>query len=189
MPRYPKLTIGLPEWVAALMATMPAAITTNEEQMDLAIRLARESTERGGGPFGAVVVEQDGGRIVAPGVNLVVPLRSSLAHAEIVAISIAQQLAGTYDLDAPGLPALQLVTSTEPCAMCLGAIPWSGVSSVVCGATAHDAEGIGFDEGAKPSDWPATLARRGIAVVRGVRREQAAAVLAEYARRGGRIYN
>jgi tRNA(Arg) A34 adenosine deaminase TadA len=150
--------------------------------MRLAVSLARENVGHGGGPFGAVIVEAESGRVVAPGVNLVVPLNSSLAHA-------AQQLAGTYDLGAPGLPPLQLVTSTEPCAMCLGAIPWSGIRSLVCGACGEDAERIGFHEGDKPDGWPEALARRGISVHRGICPEEAAGVLADYESAGGRIYN
>jgi tRNA(Arg) A34 adenosine deaminase TadA len=186
---YPRLVISLPEWVPAFMAASPASLATLEERMRLAISLARENVNHGGGPFGAILVETEGGRVVAPGVNLVVPLSCSLAHAEIVAIAIAQQMAGSYDLGAPGLPALQLVTSTEPCAMCLGAIPWSGIRSLVCGAGGEDAERIGFDEGDKPERWPETLAGRGISVLRGICGEEAAGVLAHYARSGGPIYN
>ncbi len=186
---YPSLVIALPDWVAVFMAAAPAALATPEDRMRLAISLARENVNRGGGPFGAVLVELDSGNVVAPGVNLVVPLSCSLAHAEMVAISIAQQQAGSYDLGAPGLPALQLVTSTEPCAMCLGAIPWSGIKSLACGACGEDANRIGFDEGDKPDNWPETLARRAISVSRCICREEAAGVLADYARAGGLIYN
>jgi tRNA(Arg) A34 adenosine deaminase TadA len=186
---YPKLTIALPEWVPAVVAATPPTLATPEARMGLAISLARENVNHGGGPFGAVLVEAEGGKVVAPGVNLVVPLSCSLAHAEMVAIAIAQQLAGSYDLGAPGLPALQLVTSTEPCAMCLGAIPWSGIRSLVCGANGEDAEWIGFDEGDKPEGWPEALAGRGISVLRGICREEAARVLADYASDGGPIYN
>ena len=186
---YPKLTIALPEWVTAVVAAAPPALAAPEARMGLAIALARENMSHGGGPFGAVVVEERSGRVVAAGVNLVVPLSCSLAHAEMVAIAIAQQLAGSHDLGAPGLPALQLVASTEPCAMCLGAIPWSGIRSLVCGAGGEEAERIGFDEGHKPEDWPEALAGRGISVLRGICREEAARVLADYARAGGPIYN
>ena len=186
---YPTLTIALPEWVHDLVAVAHAPLKTPKARMGLAIALARENVARGGGPFGAVLVEEKSGRVVAPGVNLVVPLSCSLAHAEMVAIAIAQQLAGNYDLGAQGLPAAQLVTSTEPCAMCLGAIPWSGITSLVCGADADAAERIGFDEGDKPEDWPQTLERRGISVLRGVCSVEAEEVLTGYAGRGGPIYN
>jgi tRNA(Arg) A34 adenosine deaminase TadA len=186
---YPKLVIALPEWVRGFMAAAPASLATPEERMRLAISLARENVNHGGGPFGAVLVEAEGDKVVAPGVNLVVPLSCSLAHAEMVALSIAQQLAGSHDLGAHGLPPLQLVTSTEPCAMCLGAIPWSGIRSLVCGAGGEAAERIGFDEGDKPDGWPEALASRGISVLRGICGEEAARVLADYGRNGGPIYN
>lgn len=186
---YPRLVISLPEWVPALMAAAPAFLATPDERMRLAISLARENVSHGGGPFGAVLVETESGRVIAPGMNLVVPLSCSLAHAEMVAISIAQQLARSYDLGASGLRSLQLVTSTEPCAMCLGAIPWSGIRSLVCGAGGEVAERIGFDEGDKPDGWPEALAGRGISVLRGICSEEAAEVLTDYARNGGPRYN
>jgi tRNA(Arg) A34 adenosine deaminase TadA len=102
---------------------------------------------------------------------------------------IAQRVMGTNDLGAGGIPACELVTSTEPCAMCLGAVPWSGVRRVVCGARGDDACAIGLDEGAKPDDWPGELARRGIEVVRDVLRDEARAVLRHYGESGGVLYN
>ena len=122
--------------------------------MRLAIDLARENASHGGGPFGAILVEAESGRVVAPGVNLVVPLNCSMAHAEMVAISIAQQLERSHDLGASGLPALQLVTSTEPCAMCLGAIPWSGITSLVCGAGGDVPSGSASTRATSPNDGP-----------------------------------
>jgi tRNA(Arg) A34 adenosine deaminase TadA len=72
--------------------------------------------------------------------------------------------------------------------MCFGAIPWSGVRRLSCGARAADAEAIGFDEGAKPRDWVGELARRGIEVVRDVGRKEAVAVLRAYSDAGAEIY-
>lgn len=156
--------------------------------MELAIALAAENAARGsGGPFGAAVFERRSGRLVAVGVNRVVASGLSSAHAEMLALSLAQRARGSFDL-ASGA-ALELVTSSEPCAMCFGAIPWSGVASLVCGARAADAAAIGFDEGPKPRDWAAALERRGIAVVRDVRRAGAIAVLRAYQAAGRPIYN
>jgi len=73
--------------------------------------------------------------------------------------------------------------------MCFGAIPWSGVTSIVCGAHQADAEAAGFDEGEKPHDWARALQRRGIEVTLDVMRQQAARVLLDYARDAGTIYN
>jgi len=158
--------------------------------MQLVLKLAQLNIEQEtGGPFGAGIFESKSGRLISVGVNLVESANCSVAHAEMVAIAIAQRVIGSYDLSSGKGEAYQLVTSTEPCAMCLGAIPWSGVRSVVCGARDEDARSIGFDEGIKPPKWAKSLDSRGISVFRDVLREQAKAVLLEYGRRGGLIYN
>jgi tRNA(Arg) A34 adenosine deaminase TadA len=112
-----------------------------------------------GGPFGAAVFEEQSGRLLATGVNLVVAAGCSLLHAEVVALLLAQQRLGRFDLGGEGLPVCELVTSAEPCAMCFGAVLWSGVKSLVCAARREDVERLGFDEGPKPVDWPAELER------------------------------
>ena len=117
---------------------------------------------------------------------MVVPNSFAAAHAEIVAIGIAGKVLGNFtfaDRDT------EIVASTEPCAMCLGAIPWSGVRRLVCSARDEDAATIGFEEGDKPTDWREKLERRGIEVVRDVNREAGAAVLVDYVHAGGVIYN
>src|SRR5919112_599538 len=100
---------------------------------------------------------------------------------------IAQQVIGHFDLGGPGRPPYELVASTEPCIQCFGALTWSGVRRLACGARDEDAREIGFDEGPKMEDWVSALERRGISVVRDVCREQAAAVLGAYAEGGGKI--
>lgn len=182
--------MDLPSWLDPFHDRRGQVWETTAERMQLAIDLSRLNTRhRTGGPFGAAVFEVPSGRLVSIGVNLVVWARCSVAHAEVVALLFAQQALGRHDLGGPGgAPPCQLVTSCEPCAMCLGAIPWSGVRSVVCGALGEDAESIGFDEGVKPSDWAASLESRGIEVIKGVLRDQAKAVLLEYQQGGGVIY-
>lgn len=87
------------------------------------------------------------------------------------------------------MPVHDLVTSCEPCAMCFGAVPWSGVRGLVCGARDEDARAIGFDEGPKLESWVRALEQRGIEVVRDVHRVVARRVLEDYAIAGGPIYN
>jgi tRNA(Arg) A34 adenosine deaminase TadA len=142
-----------------------------------------------GGPFGAGIFDLERHALLAPGVNMVVPARCSVLHAEIVATIVAQQIADHFDLGAEGLPAYELVTSTEPCAMCMGSVVWSGVRRLVCGARDEDARSVGFDEGPKRRDWMAELQARGIQVVRDVCRAEAVDVLQSYAQDGGMIYN
>lgn len=188
--RLPEIQLRLPDWVDAFFQGRNAVFTTLEDRMGLAVELAGWNVERQtGGPFGAAVFERQSGRLISVGVNLVERQNCSAAHAEIVALSIAQHSLQTYDLGGPGLCPHELVTSTEPCAMCLGAIPWSGVQRLVCGARDEDARAIGFDEGHKPADWVAALEQRGITVVRDVLRQKARAVLESYRQTGGPIYN
>jgi tRNA(Arg) A34 adenosine deaminase TadA len=158
--------------------------------MRLAIALGKLNVEHGtGGPFGAGVFEQKSGKLIAPGVNMVIPANCSIAHAEIVSVSIAQKILGSYDLSSEGMPSYELVTSAAPCAMCLGAIPWSGIRRVICGARDEDTRSIGFDEGTKPTNWALSLEARGIAVVQDILREEARKVLSQYYEFGGIIYN
>jgi tRNA(Arg) A34 adenosine deaminase TadA len=161
-----------------------------EDRMRLAIQLSRENVEREtGGPFGAAVFELESGRLVSVGTNLVVADRNSMLHAEIVALMMAESRLDHYSLGAPGLPDHDLVTSCDPCAMCLGAVLWSGVTRIVTGADREDAKRIGFDEGPVKDDSYRYLEERGVRIVRGVLRAEAAAVLNSYHAREGEIYN
>jgi len=180
----------LPDWIKKTLRAKPACYPDIESRMHLAVDLARENViEKTGGPFGAAVFEQVTGRLISVGVNLVVYGQSSVLHAEMVAIILAEQSVGSYKLNAPELPYYDLATSVEPCAMCLGAIPWSGIRRVICGARQEDAEAIGFDEGAKPEHWIRKLHERKIEVVQDILRDKAIAVLHEYKDQGGIIYN
>ena len=184
------MALRLPAWVEESLAEEGRTYPTVEDRMRLVVGLAHENVRRRtGGPFGAAIFERETGRLLAPGVNLVVGSCCSVFHAEMVAIMIAQKIFGNFDLGEVSGPTYELVTSTEPCAMCLGATPWSGVRGLVCGARDEDASAVGFDEGSKPPEWVSALEERGITVARDVLREEAAGVLREYAATGGEIYN
>ncbi len=185
-----RIEISLPDWVSDYAGDGHVIIPDIDQRMDYVIEASRRNIDNEtGGPFAAAVFERDGGRLVSLGTNLVLSAGLSILHAEIIALTLAQLKTGSYDLGAPHLPRHELVSSAEPCAMCLGAVTWSGVVRLVTGAADADARGIGFDEGAKPGDWCGALEARGIEAVTGLRREQAAGVLSEYLRRGGHIYN
>ncbi len=186
---FASYTIMLPDWVDDIVSAGGAIYATVEERMELAITLAANNVRNDGGPFGAAIFEKDSGRLITPGINLVLQNNCSVVHAEIVAIILAQQKVENFDLGAEGLPDYELVTTTEPCAMCLGAIPWSGISSLVCGARDEDARSIGFDEGDKPENWSRKLLARTISVRRDILREKAKGVLQQYIDAGGIIYN
>jgi tRNA(Arg) A34 adenosine deaminase TadA len=158
--------------------------------MAFVIEAANMNVSRGtGGPFAAAIFEIDSGKPVSIGVNLVTIEGLSILHAEMVAFALAQKKLGTYNLGKNGLPGHELVTSIEPCAMCFGAILWSGVRRVVIGAPGSEARKIGFDEGPKTGKWRIELEKRGIATICGIEREAAARVLFNYLKKGGKIYN
>jgi tRNA(Arg) A34 adenosine deaminase TadA len=183
-------TLHLPDWLEELTARTGHPFPTLEERMRFVIELSRLNIrECTGGPFGAAVFHRDNGTLLACGVNLVLACKCSMLHAEVVALIQAQRTVDSHDMSAAGLPPYEMVTSTEPCAMCLGAVTWSGVRRLVCGARREDAEEIGFDEGEKPSAWRDALERRGIEVIQDICREEAVAVLREYRAAGGTIYN
>lgn len=188
-PPVHEARIHLPDWVSDTI-DFERSYGTDEERMAIAIELARQNVARAtGGPFGAAVFEAASGRLVSVGVNRVVPLNNSALHAEIVAMILAQARTGSYSLAVKGLPGHELFTSCEPCAMCLGAIQWSGVRRVVWAATREDAGKLHFDEGPVFRASYVYLTARGIRFAPGPLREEARAVLAEYGTGGGEIYN
>jgi len=187
--KLPELTIQLPEWVAAYIDQSSMMFSGIEDRMDFVIQLSKKNiVHQTGGPFGAAVFDSDG-HLIAPGINMVTTANCSILHAEMVAIALAQKVLGRYDISNGGKLDFDLFATTEPCAMCFGAIPWSGVRRLVCGARGEDAQAIGFDEGPKLKDWTAALSDRGIDVIRDVCRKKATAVLNDYVKYGGQIYN
>ncbi len=184
-----EICFQLPSWVADYIGNI-SVIGNLEERMLFVIEASRRNiTEKTGGPFAAAIFEKDSGALISLGVNLVSTQGLSILHAEMVAFAVAQKKLGTYDLGGAGMPDHELVTSTEPCAMCLGATPWAGVKCVITGAQDSDARKIGFDEGPKVANWKEELKIRGIEVISEIHRQEAASVLIEYSSSQGKIYN
>lgn len=186
--RSPRLQIELPAWVDGLV-DWQRRYSRVEDRMALVLEVGREQVrQRTGGPFTAAVFERDSGRLVAVGVNLAVPSHNCVLHAEIVALMMAGTQLHSHSLGAEGMPPHQLVSSCEPCAMCLGAVFWGGVASLVTGATKDDAEALGYDEGPV---FPASydyLERKGMVVIREVMRAEARELFTAYVAAGGEIY-
>jgi guanine deaminase len=113
---------------------------THERFLREAVRLARESVEAGGGPFGALVVKD--GEVVATGTNRVTVDLDPTAHAEIVAVRAACDALGSFQLDG-----CDVYTSSEPCPMCLGALYWARPRRVFFATPRDAAIAAGFDDG------------------------------------------
>ena len=186
-----KFEVNLPDWAIAENEKLPSHFATLEDRMAAVIRFAELNlTYDTGGPFAAGIFEKETGKCVIIGVNRVVPSGMSSAHAEIVTIALAQQILKTFDLGGPEMPAYQLVVNARPCAMCFGSIPWSGVRSVVVGASGPQVEKItGFDEGPIHPQWQQELRKRGIEIVEDVLHDQALKVFHRFHDTGQPIYN
>ena len=186
-----RFTLELPGWAAAELNALPPVLPTLAERMAAVLRFARLNVQaRTGGPFAAGVFERETGRWVVLGVNRVMDSGCSSAHAEIMALSLAQRRLGTYDLGGPGLPDHQLVVNWRPCAMCYGAVLWSGVRSLVIAGEGPELERLtGFDEGPVHPQWRDELTRRGIELQQDILREEALADFKAFSASRQFVYN
>jgi tRNA(Arg) A34 adenosine deaminase TadA len=100
-------------------------MTNHEIHLRRAIELAQLARDHGNHPFGALLVSQ-AGEVLLEAENTVVTEHDVTGHAETNLVRLASK-----GLSKGVLATATLYTSTEPCAMCSGAIYWSGISKVV----------------------------------------------------------
>ncbi|MFO7831257.1 MAG: nucleoside deaminase [Desulfuromonadaceae bacterium] len=187
-------SFSLPSWAQHIATgTDGRTFSSDVEKMGWVLELGHRNIQDGGGPFAAAIFNMDSGVLIAPGLNRVMPCNCSVLHAEICAIILAQQQLGRYtlapEIDEDTKGGYELITSTEPCAMCLGAVPWAGIKRLVCAARDEDARAVGFDEGDKPENWVEKLEQRGVQVQRDTCRPAAVDLLQDYLNINGEIYN
>jgi tRNA(Arg) A34 adenosine deaminase TadA len=184
--------LALPRWVVDVI-NVPRVYGDDNAKVMLAIELSRRNVSEGtGGPFGAVVFGPDD-RVVSVGVNCVLPLACSVAHAETMACMLAQRHLGRARLnrDADNRPVgpYSLAASAQPCCQCYGATVWAGIDRLLIGARTEDVVVLtDFDEGPLPADWVGELERRSIGVTRDLCRDEAREVLRAYSAAGGARY-
>ena len=186
-----EFTLSLPAWLVEALPGLPTVLSTLDERMTLVNALAARHYRKGnGGPFAAIVVDATTGALVSVGVNVVLSSGVAGAHAEVMALGLAQRATGTWDLGADPTRPLELVVNWRPCVMCYGATMWSGVRRlVVAGSGAELEELTGFDEGPMREDWAEQFEARGIAVVQDIGREEALQVFREYGAADVLVYN
>jgi tRNA(Arg) A34 adenosine deaminase TadA len=189
---YAQVHLTLPAWVHDAVDTS-RTYASDADKVALAVSLSRGNVEHAsGGPFGAAVFGPDD-RIVAVGVNRVLPHSCSVAHAEMMAYMLAQQRTQrariNRDADDRAVGPITLATSSQPCCQCYGATIWAGIDRLLIGARAEDVMALTpFDEGPLPADWIGELEKRGIAVTRDIERDAACDVLRMYGEDGGSRY-
>ncbi len=96
--------------------------------MGEALRQATKAYEAGEVPVGAVIVRE--GRIIARAFNQVELLKDATAHAEMLAVTQAEEVVGDWRLTD-----CTLYVTKEPCPMCAGAIVHTRLMRVVFGAS------------------------------------------------------
>lgn len=189
---YAQVHLTLPAWVHDAV-DLGRVYACDADKVQLAIELSQRNVDFAtGGPFGAAVFGPDE-RIIAIGVNRVLPHACSVAHAEMMAYMLAQGRTQRPRLnrDAEDMPIspITVATSSQPCCQCYGATVWAGIDRLLIGARAEDVMALTeFDEGPLPADWVGELNVRGIEVVRDIERDAACAVLKAYGEQGGMRY-
>ncbi len=130
----------------------------NEKYLKMAIEIAKANVDKGGGPFGALIVKGD--QIISSSGNRVTEMNDPTAHAEILAIRDAAKSAGNWKLEG-----CDLYTSCEPCPMCLGAIYWAHLDHVYYAADHNDAKEAGFDDSAIYREFSRTVQERSLPMI------------------------
>ena len=102
------------------------ALTLDEKFMREAVKQARKAYTLGETPIGCVIVRE--GRVIARGYNRRKIDRSTLAHAELIAIRKACRVVGDWRLEG-----CTMYVTLEPCQMCAGALVQSRIDAVVIG--------------------------------------------------------
>ncbi len=134
------------------------------EFMKRAIELSIEGVNKGGGPFGCVIIKDN--KIVAEGSNKVVPTKDPTAHGEIVAIREACKKLNNFNLKG-----CELYSTCEPCPMCLSAIYWARIDKIFYANTREDAKKIDFDDSLIYSEFIKNIDERKIPMVQIMRNE------------------
>ena len=132
---------------------------SDSELLQHAVDLAAQAAVVGGGPFGAVIARD--GEVIAEGTNGVTSGLDPTAHAEIVAIRAA-----CTRLESFTLHGCVLLTSCEPCPMCLAAAWWARVERIGFAASRDDAATAGFDDSAIYDEVARPIAQRVLPIER-----------------------
>ena len=134
------------------------------EFMKRAIELSVENVDKGGGPFGSVIVKNN--KIIAEGANKVTSTNDPTAHGEIVAIREACKKLNNFNLNGS-----ELYSSCEPCPMCLSAIYWARISKIYFANSREDAQKIDFDDSLIYSELQKNINGRKIPMIQMMRNE------------------
>lgn len=122
-----------------------------------ALELAYANVERGGRPFGAVVVQ--GGAVLATGVNEVISTNDPTAHAELMAVRAASQKLGS-----PNLAGCTVFASGHPCPMCMAAMRLAGITEITYAYSNDDGAPYGLSTAAIYADLARPFAEQSMKI-------------------------
>lgn len=146
---------------------------TDKEYMNIAIELSKKADY----PYGAIIVKD--GEIIGRSDADTTVSKSGFSHAELRAIEDAMNHLGGH-LCAEGGKGATIYSSCEPCAMCMGAILYTGISKLVYGATLEDSKECVNEILAHSKDVAEACSNRNIEIVSEFEREEAVKVLKEW---------
>ncbi len=105
------------------------SVSTWEEYMKIALHKAKEGFNRDEVPVGALIIDNKG-KILESAYNLSITFNDPTAHAEVVVIRNTANRIGNYRLNE-----FVLITTLEPCIMCIGAMVQARINGLVFGTT------------------------------------------------------
>lgn len=141
--------------------------------MELAMQQARLSIAGGGSPFGCVIAQD--GQVIAQAHNTVLQTTDITAHAEINALRQACRAIGQVHL-----AGATVISTCEPCPMCMAALHWAQVERVYYGAGIADAAQAGFNELTLSAGQLLELGHSRVQLISGLRSVECAALFREW---------
>lgn len=145
----------------------------DEKFIDIAIELSKKAVY----PYGAIIVKN--GDIIGRSDSNVPVSKTAYSHAELRAIEDAMDHLGGH-LCAEGGKDCVIYSSCEPCAMCMGAILYTGIEKLVYGATLEDSKECVNDILVKAQVVADNCKNRNIEIIKELHREKAVEVLRNF---------
>lgn len=142
----------------------------DEKFIDIAIDLSKKAYY----PYGAIIVKD--GKIIGRSDKEVPVSKTGFSHAELRAIEDAMEHLGGH-LCAEGGKGCVIYSSCEPCAMCMGAILYTGIERLVYAATLEDSKEYVNEILAKAEDVQNICKNRNIEIIKELHRNKAVEVL------------
>ena len=143
---------------------------TDKEYMHMAIELSKKSSY----PYGAIIVKND--KIIGRSDANTPVSQTAYNHAELRAIEDAMEHLGGH-LCAEGGKGTTIYSSCEPCAMCMGAILYTGIERLIYGATLKDSKQCVNEILIKADEIANACSNRQIEILPELEREEAVEVL------------